>query len=254
MRGQGGIDRVGRAREAGNVGAVFAAQRLARDQRFDHAVEAEKERLAQRKTCRHVFAFNRKQIAELQLVRVLFCELVEPCRIGIEQRAGVFGQVRIVALCRAARVEQVVDIIDCRAVLAGDRAIAAPGHGDHVLQGREIVFRMGDGDAVSDVRVGIAIDMRHAEFVANDLCGVGALRLDDIVALCPQRFPGCQRDECDKHEQQKGETDAPEPFGHEIQSSLATDLASCDERCNRSGQNLSRPIPLWGFGCLAMCV
>ena len=73
-----------RAREARNVGTMLAPQRLACHQRADHAVQPEKEWLAQRKARRDVDPGDREQVRELDLAGVLLGILVEPGRIGFE--------------------------------------------------------------------------------------------------------------------------------------------------------------------------
>ena len=60
----------GCAREAGDVGAMFAPQFLARHQWPDHPVQPEEERLAQRKSGGDIDPADREQIAELQFIRV----------------------------------------------------------------------------------------------------------------------------------------------------------------------------------------
>ena len=194
--------RVGRrlARVTGNVGSILEAQRLTRDQRLDHSVEAEEERLAQGKSCGHIAPVDREEIAELHLARVLLREIVEACGIGFEQSARILRQLRIMAVRRAARVEQVVDIVDRRTILARNGAVAALGHGDHVLQRGEIIFSMGDSDTVSDIAVALAVDMRHAIFVANDLGGIAVGAARYTVAFRPEGFPARQRHESHKNE------------------------------------------------------
>ncbi len=152
---------------------MLAAQFLACHQRADHAVQPEEERLAQRKACGNVHAVDGEQISELDLARMLGGILVEARGIGFEQRTGIGGELRIFALRRAARVDQVVGVIDLRAFLARDRAVTSTRHRDDILQREEVILGMGDSDAVSRVGIGLAVDMRHAEFVADDLGCVG---------------------------------------------------------------------------------
>ncbi len=206
-------------------GAVFGQQRLARHQRFDNPAQAEEERLAQRETRSHIDAVDGEEVAQLHFAGMRFGEIVEADGIGIEQRARVCGKQRIFALGRAARVEQVIRIVEGRALLARDRAIAPAAHRDHILQGGEIILRMRHGHAIGDIGIGGGVDMRYAEFIAADFGGVGPVGQGDIVALGPEGFPRRQRDECDQHEQKQRKTNAPQRFPHRFPSSLATRLA-----------------------------
>ena len=103
------------------------------------------------------------------------------------------------ALRRAARIEQVVDVVEGRAFLARDRAIAPTAHRDHVLQGEEIVLGLRDRDTEGDVCVGLAIDLGHAELVAHDLCRIDSIRRR-LARACKDRLPRGERDE--DHDQQ----------------------------------------------------
>jgi hypothetical protein len=170
--GRGG-NRERRTREAGHVGAMLAAQFLACHQRANHAVQPEEERLAQSKSGGDIHAVDGEQVGELDFARMFGGVLVEARSIGFEQCAGIGGELGIFPLRRAARVDQVVGVIDLRAFLARDRAITSACHRDHILQREEIILGMGDGDAISGVGIGLAVDMRHAEFVADDLGRIG---------------------------------------------------------------------------------
>ena len=68
---------------------------------------------------------------------------------------------------------------------------------------------MRDGDAIGDIRVGIAIDVRNAEFVADDFRGIGAVGQRQGVALGPEGFPRRQRDEYCKHQHEQRNARAP---------------------------------------------
>ena len=98
---------------------------------------------------------------------------VEPRRIGGEQCLHIGGQPRPVARGRRAHIEQRGGIIDLRAILAEHRPGAPARHRQHFLQGRKIILGVRVGDAIGDVGVGLAKDMRHPEFVARD-ADVGA--------------------------------------------------------------------------------
>ena len=103
----------------------------------------------------------------------------------------------------AARVEQVVDIVDRRAVRARDRAVAPARHRHDVLQGEEVVLGMRDCDAIGDVGIGCAIDMRHPEFAADDLCRIGLRLVGSGAAFGEEGFPGCERQEYGKQQNQQ---------------------------------------------------
>ena len=195
--------------------AEFGPQRLARHQRSDHVVETEEERLAQRKARRHVHTVDRKQVGELQFVGVFGGELVEAAGISFEQGACVGGKGGIAPLRSAARVEEVIDVIDLRALFPGDGAIASAAHRDHVLKREKIVLRVGDGDAIGDVRIGLAIDVRNAEFVAHDLCAVDpAGRRAILVLRCEERLPRRQGHEPREQHDQQGTAQTRQPFSH----------------------------------------
>ena len=229
---------------------MLGAQFLTLYQRPDDVPEAEEERLAKRETRSHVDTVDGKQIAKLDLVRMLKGIIVQARRIGIEQRARVFGQPRVTFLRRAARIEQVICIIECRTVLPGDRAISPAAHRNHILKGEEIVLRMGDGDAIGDIGIGLAVDVRYAEFVTTYFSSVGPIGQGDIVAFGPEGLPRGQRDECCQQKHQQRKADAPQPFLHEIPSSLATGLAIPGRTRNAIGQNPAAAVSRSGFGCL----
>jgi hypothetical protein len=107
----------------------------------------------------------------------------------------------------AARVEQVIDVIDRRAVLASDRAVAAARHRHHVLQGEEVVLRM------RDIRVGPAVDVRYAEFAAHDFGSVHPGRRGDAT-LGEKRLPRGQHHERGQQQPPNRETYSREPLTH----------------------------------------
>ena len=71
-------------------------------------------------------------------------------------------------LGRFARTQQVHDIVDLCAIGTGERSIATTRHGNDIFYGQKIIFGMGVSKAVSGVGIGLAIDMWHAKFIAND--------------------------------------------------------------------------------------
>ena len=168
-------------------------QRIARNQRTDVAVEAEEERLAQREACGNVDPVDREQVAQLHLARMILRIIVQADGVGIEQRARVCGQRVPLPLRRAARVEQVVGVVDRRAVLPA-------AHRDDILQGGKIVLAVRDRDAIGDVGVGLAVDVRNAEIVADDFGGVGAVSFGWGALGGEKRFPGHQADRDDQQQ------------------------------------------------------
>ena len=130
--------------------------------------------MAQGKSGGDVHSVDREQAGELDFAGVRFRVIVQSGRIGIEQRLRILRKVAEMALRRASRIEQVVDVVDGRAVLPRDRAIAALRHRDDVLECEEIVLAVSDRDTVCDIGIGLAVDMGNAEFVADDLRLIGA--------------------------------------------------------------------------------
>ena len=193
---------------------MLAPQRLAFDQRADHIAEAEEERLAQRETGGDIHAVDREEVAQLHFARVRRRVIVEASGIGFEQCARILRQFGKALLGSAACVEQMVGIVEGRAVLPGDCAIAPAAHRDHVLQGGKIVLRMGDGHAIGNVGIPLAINVRHAEFVAHDFGSVSAVGGTDIVPLGPEGLPRRQRHESDEQQDEQREPAARKPFTH----------------------------------------
>ena len=173
----------------GYGGAEFGMQVFARHQRSDHVVQAEEERLAQRKAGRDILAVHGEKIGQFQLSGMFLGVLVEAGGVGFEQRAGIGRQGVIMAVRRAARVEQVIDVVDLRTFLTRNRAVTTARHRDHVLQGEEIVLGVGDRDAVSDIGIRFAVDMRHTEFAADDFGGVAVVARRRFGRLGEERFP-----------------------------------------------------------------
>ena len=101
---------------------------------------------------------------------------VEAGGIAVEQRADICGQIVIFAGDRTPHVQQSGDIVDRRALRAVEGGHAAPGHRGDFLQCREIIFGMGIGHAIGDIGIGLAENMRHAEFVPDDARFIAAVR------------------------------------------------------------------------------
>ncbi len=128
--------------------------------------------------------------------------MVEPGGIGIEQRLHIRGQPRPVAHRRRADIEQRLGIIDLGAILTQHRPGAAARHRDDFLQGGKIILGMGIGDAVSDVGIGLAKDVRHPELVARD-ADVLWLERRRFGRFGGQRLPQRQRRGGHDQQQQK---------------------------------------------------
>ena len=126
--------------------------------------------------------------------------IVHADRVGVYQVARILRQAGPFALRRAARIEQVIDVVHRRSVLTGNRAVATPAHRNDILQGGEIVLAMRDGDPVGDIRVRIAVDMRHAELVADDFCRVGPLAPGGHAVAREERLPRHQADGRDEQQ------------------------------------------------------
>ena len=196
--------------------SLFLVQRLSCHQGTDHVGKTEEERLAQRETRRDVRPVYGEKTPQLDLAGMLLGIAVESGGIGIEQRAGIGRQARILALGRAARAQQMINVIDLRPVLARDRAIAPASHRRDILESGEIVLGMSDGDAERDVRIGSSVDVRHAEFVAHDLCTVGAPIGRCGAMACGQRLPHHQRDQHGQQQRQQAEPGQLQTFSQTL--------------------------------------
>ena len=235
-----------------NIRPMFGMQFFACHQRLNHIVQGEEERLAQGKSGGHILAVNRKEIAQLYFFRMGGSIVIQPGRIGFKQGAGIGGQFGIVPLRRPARIQQVIDIIHRRPILTRYRAIATARHGQHILQGEEIILSMGCCHAIGDIGISLAVNMRHAEFIARDTGGIGDVRNRLRAIAGPQRFPRCQRDKGHHRDQQKHSANPRQPFQHEPASSQRHGLAGQGAGCNRAGQNLAPALSLGTGGGLAM--
>ena len=142
---------------------------------------------------------------------MFFGILVKAGRVGIKQGARVSREIWIFALCRAARIDQVIGVVEHRPVFARNRAIAPARHRDHILQREEIVFGMSDGNAVSDIGISVAIDHRHAIFVAHDLSRVFAV-FGRFASGGEERLPRREADKCDNQQCNHGDKAALDPF------------------------------------------
>ena len=119
---------------------------------------------------------------------MLFRIGVEASGIAIEHRADICRNFVIMPIHRLAHAQQVEDKIDLRAVLPGDRAIAPTGHRNDLFDGTEIVFRMGKGQSIGRIGIGLAIDVRNTKFVADDF-HIIAFRCWRCSPICCERFP-----------------------------------------------------------------
>ena len=113
---------------------------------------------------------------------------VQPGGVGIEQQSHIGGQRGPVALDSGADIEQVRREIDLGPVGPDHRPGARAGHRHHLLQRREIIFGMGKGDAVGDVGIAIAKNVRHPPFVAHDF-DCARLERGWLARRGAERFP-----------------------------------------------------------------
>ena len=102
-------------------------------------------------------------------VRVEGGVVIEAISIALEDRAGFGGEVRFVLrVDHIPNVEQLHHVVVRRGIRAVDGGeFPARGKGD-LLDGEEVVFRVGVGEAKGGVRVGDAEDMGHAPFIPQD--------------------------------------------------------------------------------------
>ena len=228
------------ARKTRDVRTIFPAQIVACNERLDHIVEAEEERLAKRKSGRHVQSIDGEEIAQLDLVRILIGVVIQAGGISFEQGARIGRHCRIVPFCSPARVEQVINIVYRCPVLPRNRAISATSHGDDILKRGEIILRMRNGHPIGDIAIPLAVDMRHAKFVTDNLGRIVCFWREGVAAFRPKRLPRSQRDECHEHHQQQHRTGAPEPFRHQFNPLLTECLASGAGRRNALGKTRRR--------------
>jgi len=191
-------DRKGVRAALADVGGIAIGQPPL-GQRADDVVEPEEERRAQREAGDDVLRGHRKQPAERHLVRMAVGVAVDPGGIAGDQRAGVGRQPRQRRLRHRAGVQQMPGEVDPGAVRPEHRPRPAAHAGEHLLQGREIILRMRVADAVTDIGIGLAEDMRHAPAVADDTDIVAAHRLGGR-RIGGRTLPGRQADE--RHDEQ----------------------------------------------------
>ena len=74
---------------------------------------------------------------------------------------------------------------------------------------------MGDRDAIGDVGIGFAVNMRNAEFVTHDLGAVDSAGRSTILILRRKEgFPRRQGDEAREQYNQQGKAQTRQPFSH----------------------------------------
>ena len=147
---------------------VFPGQFAIFRQSPDYIVELEEEWLPQREAGGNVHGIDREQPVELQLGGMRGGIVVEAAGIGVEDWPHICRQLFEFAFGNAPGPKQVVDIIHWRTRLARDRPITPAGHGEHILQGEEIILCMGPGNAIGHVHVSGAIDVGDAIVVTDD--------------------------------------------------------------------------------------
>ncbi len=205
-----GADRgdVGRVRRGARA---LDRQRLVAGERAQHRIEPEEEGRADDEAGRDILAVDREQLGEPDFAGVLLRIAVETGGIAVEQRAHVGRLLHVIACHGRAGVEPVDDEIGLRPILPADRAEPAASHRQHFLESREIVLGVGVGDAIGDVGIGLAEDVRHAEIVASDAHVIGARRRRRHP-LGKQRLPGGEPDRDQDDERGQRQADATEPF------------------------------------------
>ena len=95
--------------------------------------------------------------------------IIEPLRIGFNQRARCRRQAHVAPIRHATRIDRVAGKIDAGAVFAQYRPGAAAHGGEHFFEVAEIIFGVGQRDAIGNIGIGLAMDVRHAPLVALDL-------------------------------------------------------------------------------------
>ena len=95
--------------------------------------------------------------------------LVKARGVGIQYRSCVLWQIGVVAFCCAARIDHMVGIVKNCAIFAGNCTVTSARHGNDILEREEIILSMRIGNAKCRIRIGFAVNHRHAKFVAHDL-------------------------------------------------------------------------------------
>ena len=132
-------------------------------------VQAVEERQPQHEERDDVLAPDRSGAGQ-HIAPVLGGVEIEPGGIAVEQRAGLFGEVDVVAL-----IDRVPDAQEVHEVVALGRFDAVdigelPARREYgALQRREVVLRMGKGEAEGHVGVALPGDMGHPVAVADNL-------------------------------------------------------------------------------------
>ena len=169
---------VGRTR-GGDRHAVGADRRLRLAFRrgvqvLQHPVQAIEERRLEHEAGGDVAAADRQKAGRDE-VRMAGAIGVDPVGVGLQHPAQIRRQVAVIAgVHRRPHPQQPDDIVGhgaLRPLLCGQGS--ARGQGD-VLDGGEVVLGVGPGQAIGDVGVGRAGDVRHAEVVPPDARVIGA--------------------------------------------------------------------------------
>ena len=202
-----------KAVRAALVGRPGVARRqLVVDQRGKRLVHPEKERRAQHEAGDDVLPVDREQPLQMQLRRVLGRIVVEPLRIGLDQRAGGRRQLPVAPRRNAVGIEEMPGEIEPRPLLAGNRAGTAAHRRKDLLDVREVVLAVRNRQAIGDIWVRLSKDMRHAPVIPHDADMTGldgirraAPRAQIVPARQPDEHRGCH---CAEHQQR------PQPYAH----------------------------------------
>jgi hypothetical protein len=132
-------------------------------------VEAIKERRLEHETGSDVLAGERQQ-AGLHFIRVQRRVIIHTVGIGFGHRAHIGREILFVARIDCVpHAQQMDDIVGRRGLDAFRRRELPASRQRHILDSREIVFRMGERESERDVDVAVSEYMRHAEIVAHDM-------------------------------------------------------------------------------------
>ena len=200
--------------------AVFGQHRLALAQRRKHPVKPEEEWQAQHEAGGDVLAVDREQSGQLDFAGMQRGIAVKPAGITIEHAAH-FRRKRVHLVARGLPCPQpVIGEIHPGAVFASDRAIAPAGHRHYVLQGGKIILGMRKGCAERGIGIGLAVDVRNAEFVTRDLCRIVPIGRRRSGLFGEERFPAGQSDHRGQGYPQRGPARALRPSDHDQSFSL----------------------------------
>jgi len=145
-----------------------------------------------------VFAGDGKEFGGEGLVGMLGGIMIKARGVGFDEGAGGGFELVILGIDDLRDAEELDGIIDGGGVFAIDCGEATRGGEQGLLDGEEVVFGVGVGEAVGGVGIGMAEDVGDAPGVAEDGDVVGRCGLaeaGEVVALGPEDVEGGQGDE-----------------------------------------------------------